>query len=399
MVRMGIVGLGKMGLSHLSIFRAHPDVELVGVCDTSGYALDVLGKYTGVRTHKDLGAMAASESLDAVVIATPTHLHAPMVGTALEAGLHVFCEKPFTLAEEDGDRLVSLAAGRGLVTQVGYHNRFVAAFAELKRLLDLGALGGVTHVLAEAYGPVVLAPKGSTWRSRKSSGGGCLYDYAAHPIDLVQWYLGAPVSVSGSRLNTIFSSETDDEVVSTLMYPDDVTAQVSVNWSDESQRKMTTRISVWGTRGRAVADRQELQVYLRDTTAPPAGYRHGWNVRYTTELTEQPWFYLRGEEYSAQAAAFVERAGRGQTEGLNSFESAHATDRILAMIAADAAPPANASGSAGAPGTVGVAGTSDATRTADVLLRDPADGRRSRRAAFVGGSRRGRLPWARRRSA
>jgi predicted dehydrogenase len=334
---MGVVGLGKMGLSHLSIFRAHPDVELVGVCDSTGYVLDVLGKYTGVGTHKDLAAMVATEALDAVVIATPSHLHAPMVRTALQAGLHVFCEKPFTLTREDGDELTSMAAQRGLVTQVGYHNRFVAAFAELKHLLDLGALGEVSHVLAEAYGPVVLAPKGGTWRSRRSAGGGCLYDYAAHPIDLVQWYLGEPVAVQGSRLGQIFSAETDDEVVSTLMYPRDVTAQVSVNWSDESQRKMTTRISVWGSRGRAVADRQELQVYLRDTAPPPEGYRTGWNVRYTTELSEQPWFYLRGEEYSAQAAAFVQRVEAGQTEGLNTFESAAATDRILAMVAADAA--------------------------------------------------------------
>jgi scyllo-inositol 2-dehydrogenase (NADP+) len=335
-ITMGVVGLGKMGLSHLSIFRAHPEVDLVAVCDSTGYVLDVLSKYTGLRTYKDLSAMLAAEELDAVVIATPSHLHAPMVRTALEAGVHVFCEKPFTLDDADGHALTTLARERGLVTQVGYHNRFVAAFAELKRLIDAGALGEVTHVVAEAYGPVVLAPKGGTWRSRRSSGGGCLYDYAAHPIDLVQWYLGMPTSVEGSRLNRIFSAETDDEVVSTLMYPGDVTAQVSVNWSDESQRKMSTKISVWGTTGRAVADRQEVQVYLRDTATVPEGYRAGWNVHYTTDLTDQPWFYLRGEEYSAQAATFVERVATRKTEGPNVFSSAAATDRILSMISADA---------------------------------------------------------------
>lgn len=336
MITMGVVGLGKMGLSHLSIFRAHPDVDLVAVCDSTGYVLDVLSKYTGLRTYKDLSAMLAAEQLDAVVIATPSHLHAPMVRTALEAGVHVFCEKPFTLDDTDGQALTALARERGLVTQVGYHNRFVAALAELKGLIDAGALGAVTHVVAEAYGPVVLAPKGGTWRSRRSSGGGCLYDYAAHPIDLVQWYLGMPTGVEGSRLNRIFSAETDDEVVSTLMYPDDVTAQVSVNWSDESQRKMSTKISVWGTTGRAVADRQEVQVYLRDTATVPDGYRTGWNVHYTTDLTEQPWFYLRGEEYSAQADTFVARVSGRLTEGLNVFSSAAATDRILTMISADA---------------------------------------------------------------
>lgn len=352
MIRLGVVGLGKMGLSHLAIFKAHPEVELAAVCDSTGYVLDVLAKYTGVTTYKDMGVMLREARLDAVVIATPSHLHAPMVRSALEAGVHVFCEKPFTLDDADGQALTQLAAERGLVTQVGYHNRFVAAFGELKALIESGALGDVTHVVAEAYGPVVLAPKGGTWRSRKSSGGGCLYDYAAHPIDLVQWYLGSPTSVAGSRLNRIFSAETDDEVVSTLMYPDDVTAQVSVNWSDESQRKMTTKISVWGTAGRAFADRQELQVYLRDTAPVPEGYRTGWNVRYTTELSEQPWFYLRGEEYSAQADAFVQRVKARRREGANTFESGVATDRILTMISRDAAAAASAPAASEPLGTI-----------------------------------------------
>src|SRR4051794_30199587 len=235
-----------MGLSHLSMFRAHPDVDLAAVCDSSGYVLDVLSKYTGLETFTDYAKMLERASLDAVVIATPSHLHASMVETALDHGLHVFCEKPFCLDDEDGQRLAKLAHEKHLVTQVGYHNRFVASFHEVKKLLDLGALGEVTHILAEAYGPVVLKPKGGTWRSRKSSGGGCLYDYAAHPIDLVNWYLGVPHAVGGSRLNQIFSAEIDDEVVSTLHYGGDATAQVSVNWTDESQRKMTTKISVWG---------------------------------------------------------------------------------------------------------------------------------------------------------
>ena len=90
------------------------------------------------------------------------------------------------------------ATRRGLVTQVGYHNRFVGAFQEVKRLLDAGAIGEVTHVLGEAYGPVVLKPKGGTWRSQRTEGGGCLYDYAAHVLDLVNWYIGEPVGVGGT---------------------------------------------------------------------------------------------------------------------------------------------------------------------------------------------------------
>jgi len=195
----------------------------------------------------------------------------------------------------------------------------------------------VTHVLAEAYGPVVLKAKGSTWRSRRSEGGGCLYDYAAHPLDLLTWYAGAPSGVGGTVLGSVFSQETEDEVFSTLFYPDGSSGQISVNWSDESVRKMTTKVTLWGTTGRIYADRQECQVYLREDAELPPGYGRGWNMRYTTELTEPVWFYLRGEEYSAQLDHFVKRIVCEELEGINTFESAAVTDRVLELLTIDAA--------------------------------------------------------------
>jgi predicted dehydrogenase len=335
-IRVAVVGLGKMGISHLALVRAQPEVELAAVCDSSSYVLGVLEKYTGVATHSDYEKMLRDVELDAVLIATPTRTHAGMVRSALQRNLHVFCEKPFTLSRTDAAELASLAAQRGVVTQVGYHNRFVGAFQEAKALLDSGALGTVTHALGEAYGPVVTKPKGSTWRSQRAEGGGCLYDYAAHPIDLLNWFLGEPLGVGGTVLNRVFSRETEDEVFSTLYYPEGRTAQISVNWSDESYRKMTTRVTVWGTAGRIFADRQECQVYLRNNAPLPAGYEPGWNVRYTTELTEPVWFYLRGEEYSAQIDHFVDRIVRQRESGLNGFESAAVTDGVIAMLLADA---------------------------------------------------------------
>ena len=138
-------------------------------------------------------------------------------------------------------------------------------------------------------------------------------------------------------LKPIFSRETDDEVHSTLHFAGGKSANISVNWSDESHRKMTTRITVWGTAGRIFADRQEIQVYLRDGAAVPEGYERGWNVRYGTELTGPVGFYLRGEEYSAQIEHFAERVREGRVDGVNGFESAAETDRVIAMLIADAA--------------------------------------------------------------
>lgn len=343
MIDVAVVGLGKMGLSHLSMINAHPDVRVVGVCDATGYMLDILTKYTGIPKFKDLTRMLDQARPDALIVATPTHLHSGMIREAFRRKIHVFCEKPLVLEPTESKELADLAVRSDLVTQVGYHNRFVGTFAEVHRLLSLGAIGPVKRALAEAYGPVVLKQAGHTWRSQRSTGGGCLYDYAAHPLDLLTWYLGSPEAVSGSSLTTIFSAEIDDAVASTLHYAEG-TAQIIANWSDESQRKMSTRITLWGPHGRIYVDRQEVQVYLRDTAPLPQGYNTGWNVKYTTELTDAPWFYLRGEEYSAQLDSFVRRVISGATDGLNDFISAAATDASIAMIVDDAARGATVSG-------------------------------------------------------
>jgi predicted dehydrogenase len=291
----------------------------------------------------DYAKMLAEVELDAVVIATPSRLHAPMVRQALERGLGVFCEKPFCLDPNESERLAQLALDKGLISQVGYHYRFVSSFQEMKRLIAAGAIGSVTHVLAEAYGPVVLKPRGSTWRTRRSEGGGCLYDYAAHPIDILTWCFGAPSAVRGSELKSVFSRGTEDEVHSTLLFDEGISAQLSVNWSDESCRKMTTKITAWGSKGRIFADRQECQAYLVDAAAAGDGYENGWNVRYTTELTEPVAFYLRGEEYSAQIDGFLQSILDPSRAPQNSFGSAAQTDRAIELIIADANSPAKPS--------------------------------------------------------
>jgi predicted dehydrogenase len=325
-----------MGLSHQSMVNVHPDIELKAVCDSSGYMLDVLSKYTGVNTYSDYRKMFDRGDLDCVFVATPSRYHATIVADALERKMHVFCEKPFALEPEAGYRLAELAERKQLVNQVGYHYRFVAAFNEAKRLLDRKVLGEIHHVRAEAYGPVVLRPKGATWRSQKSEGGGCLFDYSCHAIDLVNYLVGRPISVSGSVLNKVFSSDVDDEIYSTLQFANGAYGQLATNWSDESYRKMSVKISIWGTNGRMNVDRQELQIYLRSVPDPSEGMVSGWNLRYTTELTQPVWFYVRGEEYSAQIDHFVQCINNGAS-ALSNFRTASDTSLVAAAIRTDAA--------------------------------------------------------------
>ena len=107
-----------------------------------------------------------------------------MVRYALEKGIHIFCEKPFSLTTREGEELVELAEHKYLVNQVGYHNHFIGTFSELKRLINAGVIGDLVHFTGEAYGPVVTKEKGGTWRSDPEEGGGCLFDYASHVINL-----------------------------------------------------------------------------------------------------------------------------------------------------------------------------------------------------------------------
>jgi scyllo-inositol 2-dehydrogenase (NADP+) len=338
MIRTAIVGLGKMGLSHLAILRAHPDLDVVGVCDSVGYVRDILTKYSGLASYDVLEQMLTETKAEALVVATPSRLHAPMVELALARGIHVFCEKPFVLDVKDGERLVAMAEDNRLVTQGGYHNRFVGSFQEAARVVSSGALGRVHHVRAEAYGPVVLREKGSTWRGSKSEGGGAVYDYACHAIDLVNFVAGVPNEVDGVVRKSVFSRDVDDEVYCTLRYDSGATGQLCVNWSDESYRKMSTKITVWGTNGRIIADRQECQIYLREPhpDLPEAG--KGWTIRYTTDLTEEVWYYLRGEEYSAQIDYFAQSVKENRLNGENTFRSALDADRVVEMITGSAAP-------------------------------------------------------------
>jgi predicted dehydrogenase len=334
MLKGGIIGLGKMGISHAAIVGPHKNVDLAAVCDTSSLILDGFKKFTKVSVYDDYKKMIDSEGLDFVVIATPTRLHYPMVKYALERGVHTFCEKPFSLTLKEGEEMTELAESRSLVNQVGYHNHFIGTFRELKRLLAKGILGNLVHFSGEAYGPVVIKPKGGTWRSDPGEGGGCLFDYASHVINLIQEIIGKPVEAHGSQLKKIYSREVEDAVYSILKLESGLTGILSVNWSDETYRKMSTSITVIGEKGKIICDATELKIYLKEPDKSEK-LEKGWTIKYITDVAIPVDFYLRGEEYSAQIDYFVSNVASGRPSGINSFRQALGTDRAMELIIAD----------------------------------------------------------------
>jgi predicted dehydrogenase len=332
MIRVGLVGVGKMGISHQAILGAHPRVEIAAICDSAAYLTSALRRHTGVRTFGDYREMFEGAGLDCAVIATPTASHFEAASSALSRGLHVFVEKPLCLDPAQSRELSAAARAGGRANQVGYHYRFVGTFREARRLVRAGAIGEVHHVGGSAFGPVVTRPRATlTWRGRRSEGGGCLHDYASHVIDLMNFVMGPPERVLGAHLRAVHSRGVEDAVHATLLYPGGASGQLEADWTDETYRKMSTTLVLHGSRGKIVADRQECRVYLR-AGAELEGYEPGWTCRSVTELQPATAFYLRGEEYTAQLDAFVEAVEGGVADGENSFASASETDRVIDLV-------------------------------------------------------------------
>ncbi|MFO7669625.1 MAG: Gfo/Idh/MocA family oxidoreductase [Bacteroidales bacterium] len=334
MMKVGVIGLGKMGLSHCSILNAQAEVELAAVCDTSALVLEAFKKFSKSRIYSDYRALFEKEQLDAVIVATPTKLHFEIVKMALQKGMHVFCEKPFSLTVAEGRELVELANKKQLVNQVGYHNRFIGTFNEFKRLVENEIIGEIYHFHGEAYGPVIVKEKGGNWRSSRAEGGGCLFDYASHVINLIQYILGTPVKVGGTLLKSAYSKEVEDTVYSSLTLDNGISGQLSVNWSDETYRKMSTSIMAIGTGGKIQCDATEIKIYLKKDH-PSFGLEKGWNIRYITDFAQNVNFYLRGEEYSAQIEYFIQNILNKDIKNLSSFEFALNTDEIIELLIND----------------------------------------------------------------
>lgn len=331
MVKIALIGVGKMGISHLSILGAHPNVEIVGVCDTSKMIVEVLERYSGYKCFSDYLKMVDETLPDAVFVCVPTKYHYPMVKELLKKGVHVFTEKPFCLNPEESQELALLANNAGFVNQVGYHNKFIGTFREVKKLVNEGFIGEITHFQGEAYGPVVVKKKSETWRSDPTEGGGCLMDYASHVIDLINDIVSPIESCKGSILKSIYSKNVDDSVYALVGTKSGVSGVILVNWSDETYRKMSTSVTINGTEGKIESDANELKVYFNSDKVPK-GYSKGWNVKYVTDLTEEVNFYLRGEEYSAQIDYFIKSVSGDTTDHINSFDSAWKTDKAISII-------------------------------------------------------------------
>ena len=199
-LRLGIVGTGWPGQQHARVMRLIPGAQLFGCADLDETRrAEFVATYAPEKSFGDYHALLAEPKLDAVVICLPNFLHFPASLAALEAGKHVFCEKPPTMNAAEMRVLHDEAAKRGLVYFFGRQFRFTPGMRAAKKLIAEGRLGDIYHAQATwVRSRGIPLGIGGWFTEKKRSGGGALIDIGVHALDSAWYLMGTPRPVSAS---------------------------------------------------------------------------------------------------------------------------------------------------------------------------------------------------------
>jgi predicted dehydrogenase len=327
MKNIALIGVGKMGMSHLAIANMTPGVEIKAICDTSKQLLRFVEKNTKFKCYTDYQKMIDEVSLDGIMIIVPNAFHFDIAKYCIEKGITVFVEKPLTLSYAESKELSELAEKNAIKGQVGYFNRFNPVFQRVKHLLEQNVIGEVTTYTNRMVGGVILK-ENKGWRNDYNKGGGCLFDYGPHCFDLSTYFFGTDVKVRSSVLKKIFSTAVDDVVYATLLHDDKVVGLNYINWSDSSVRKATHSIEIMGTKGKLITSKQELGIFLIEENSE-LGLKKGWNQLYVTDENTDVSYYLRGEDFSRQLEEFSKLLNGEIKDPTSSLFSASIVDKLL----------------------------------------------------------------------
>ena len=260
-VVLACVGAGRWGRNLVRVFDSLPDVELAVVCDVSeDIRRELKQQYPEVKVTADYGEVLANKQIQAVVLAVPAVDHYPAARQALEAGKHVYVEKPISLSYDHARRLTELAESLSLVLMVGHLMEYHPALRLLKQLVDAGELGEILYLYSERVNLGVV---------RKDEN--ALWSLAPHDISMILHLVDEePESVS-ARGASYLQEGIEDVVFANLRFADGRMAQIQVSWLDPHKvRKLT----VVGTQKMAVFDDMESaeKVRIYDKAAERQGY-------------------------------------------------------------------------------------------------------------------------------
>jgi predicted dehydrogenase len=292
-IGVGLIGTGYMGKCHAlawtgvrAVFGDTPVVRRVALCEVDeGLARGRADEFGFETSTADWKALVSHPAVDVVSVTTPNAWHAPMAIAALEAGKHVWCEKPMAPSLAEAERMAAAARASGKVAILGYNYIQSPAIRYIAKLLGKGAIGPVTNFrieMDEDYMADSEAP--FSWRSEKSAGYGALDDFAVHPMSLISTLFGMPAQVFG-EMGKPYADRPDGagrrpvenfDMATGLLRMDNAasgTIQVSrCAWG----RKGRLQLQIFGAKGTIVFDQErfnEVAVYLAEGPAEDQGFR------------------------------------------------------------------------------------------------------------------------------
>ena len=207
-VRIGIIGTGWIADSHMEAYKKQPDVEIVAGCDLIPGKAEAFFKkhgYENVKCYPSDEAMIADQAnlkLDAVSVCTYNRQHAPCAIHALDAGINVMLEKPFTVTTEEAVEVMRAEKRSGKILSIGFQPRFDANMIMVKNIVRSGVLGKIYYVqTGGGRRRGIPTPFGTTFIEDKTAGLGALGDIGCYALDVVMNALGypKPLTVSGYK--------------------------------------------------------------------------------------------------------------------------------------------------------------------------------------------------------
>lgn len=265
-VRIGIVGIGAMGIMHAQNLLAGkvPRAKLSAVCDPKAARLD---RFPSAQPFLSVDDFLRSSETDAILIATPHYSHTTIGIAALETGKHVLIEKPISVHKADAERLIAAHRASNQVFAAMFNQRTDPFFLKLRHLVRSGELGAVRRVhwtisnwfRTEAY------YRSSHWKATwAGEGGGVLLNQCPHHLDLFQWIFGMPAVVRAfCHFGRYHDIEVEDDVTAYLEYADGMTAVICTSTGEAPG---TSRLEVAAERGRVVIEKDQF-LFTRNEVA------------------------------------------------------------------------------------------------------------------------------------
>jgi scyllo-inositol 2-dehydrogenase (NADP+) len=234
-VRIGILGFGRIGAEHAGWISKCARVSVAAVADSTP-ARRELAASRGLAVHESLEGLLSDIAIDAVLIATPTAMHAEQAMAALRAGKHVMVEKPMAMNAEQGRQMIDVAAERNLVLSVFHNRRWDADYLTVKAAIDSGVFGKVINIesrlgqWASCVGPAAVEYRPG-WRNEAAFGGGGLLDWGSHFLDQI-WQVMLPAKaarVFAQLRGNVWSRDCDDFARVCIDFDSGAVAMVEIN--------------------------------------------------------------------------------------------------------------------------------------------------------------------------